>query len=60
LKVPRQCPPVLVVKVNWTECKALGSEEGKTIRSEFFVVMEYNKEVDKVVYCIRAKFWCYH
>jgi hypothetical protein len=30
LKVPRQCPPVLLVEVRLRESKALGSENGKS------------------------------
>jgi hypothetical protein len=32
LKVPRQCPLVLLVEVRLGEGKALGSEEGKRLR----------------------------
>jgi hypothetical protein len=35
-KVPRQCPLVLLVKVNLRQAKALGSEEGEGLGSGFF------------------------
>jgi hypothetical protein len=34
LKVPRQCPLVLLVEVSWIKCKSLGSEEGKVMGSD--------------------------
>jgi hypothetical protein len=35
LKVPRQCPPVLLVEAHLREGKALASEEGKEIGSKW-------------------------
>jgi hypothetical protein len=35
LKVPRQCPLVLLVEVRLREGKALGSQEGKELGSEW-------------------------
>jgi hypothetical protein len=32
MKVPRQCPLVLLVKVGWREGKAFGFEEGRDER----------------------------
>jgi hypothetical protein len=36
LKIPRQCLLVVLVKIAWTEGKALGIEEGKVIGSGLF------------------------
>jgi hypothetical protein len=36
LKVPRQCPLVVLVKAGCREGKALGSEEGKALGTEVF------------------------
>jgi len=34
LKVPGQCPLVLLEKIGWQQSKTLGSEEGKMMESE--------------------------
>ena len=34
LKVPRQCPLVLLVKLDWNQAKALGSEAGGIVDSD--------------------------
>ena len=31
VKVPRQCPLVLLAKVDWKEVKAVGKQEGKVL-----------------------------
>jgi hypothetical protein len=49
LKVPRQCPFVLV-EVCFRKGKALGSEEGKWLGSG--VCFEQRKEVKPGLYCV--------
>ena len=34
LKVPRQCPLVLLVRLGWNQAKALGSEAGGMVGSD--------------------------
>jgi hypothetical protein len=39
LKVSRQCPPVLVVKIGWEECKVLATEERNSMGNRVCLVM---------------------
>jgi hypothetical protein len=48
LKVPWQCPFVLLVKVDATECKTVESEEGKAMGSGLHY--ERRKEVEQGIY----------
>jgi hypothetical protein len=41
LKVPRQCPVVLLVKVDWRQARALGIEEGYLMISVLFEYAAY-------------------
>jgi hypothetical protein len=49
LKVPRQCPFVLLVEVCLRKGKALGSEEGKALGSG--ISYELKKEIEPGLYC---------
>jgi hypothetical protein len=55
MKVPRQCPLVLSVKVRSREGKALGIGEGGVLRSGLFCCAQRN-EIEQGSYCIRSEF----
>jgi hypothetical protein len=50
LKVPRQCPLVLLVEIHLREGNSLGSEKGKVLGSGF--CCEEGREYDQGLYCV--------
>jgi hypothetical protein len=51
LKIPRQCPLVLLVKVGWKQGKVLRSEEGSVKGGGLLGVWSWGKELN-----VRAEF----
>ena len=51
LKIPRQCPLVLLLKVSWKQGKALRSEEGSVKGGGLLGVWSWGKELS-----VRAEF----
>jgi hypothetical protein len=49
LKVPRQCPLVLLVEVHLREGKALGSEKAKVLESG---LCEARRKVEQGLHCV--------
>jgi hypothetical protein len=56
LKVLRQCPFVLPVKIGWREGKALRNEEGKALGNGFYLGYKQRKDVEQILTALDRNF----
>jgi hypothetical protein len=56
MKVPRQCPLALLVKVGWRECKTFGCEKGRGERQ--ILIYRRKKFRTKAIHKDVAHFLC--
>lgn len=56
LKIPLQCPLVLLAKVGWEDNETLGIEEGKTVGIGLLWVLNRGKQLSMIIIALDRNF----